>query len=174
LKVSAVVPQLAPVYTIVLNENKTRLITVESIRNEMIQTELRGAMGNHLATFIEKFSLTEANARKKTVKAPNAVPKAVPAAVPKTPAAPKAVPLAVPAVPVPAVPLAVPAAPPLPKPKVKVRKPVPAAPVPVPAAPAPAPAPVPVPVPAVPSAPVIKMLPKKVKDLKIKVKDLKV
>jgi hypothetical protein len=125
LKVSAVVPQLAPVYTLILNPDNTRAIDVGSIRNETIQTELRGgAAENNLANFIVKFSLTEANARKKTLKvvpAPPAARPAPPLAAPPL-AAPPAAPPAAPLAPPLAAPLAAPPAAPAASPAPVIKK----------------------------------------------------
>ena len=91
LKVSAILPQLAPVYTII-RENEKMRIAVGSIRSAEVQGELRKAKDSSLIKFIETFSLTEYNIiRHKTVK--------------KVPAAPAVqVPVPEPAAPVPAAP----------------------------------------------------------------------
>ena len=68
LKVSAILPQLPPVYTI-FRENEKMQIDVGSIRSTDLQTELRMAKGNKLIPFIQSFSLTEFNIiRHKTIK----------------------------------------------------------------------------------------------------------
>ena len=100
LKVSAILPQLPPVYTI-FREKEQMQIAVGSIRSADMQTQLRMARGNTLIPFIESFSLTEFNMRNKTMKK---VPATVAPPAP-VPAAPVPAP-AVPAPPVPSVVLA--------------------------------------------------------------------
>jgi hypothetical protein len=71
LKVSAVITQTSPVYTLMLDPDGQMKIALESIRKAEMQTALRSAPeGNNLLTFIKNFSLTEANARNKNIKAP--------------------------------------------------------------------------------------------------------
>ena len=99
LKVSAILTQLPPVYTII-KANEQMRIDVGSIRSAEVQGELRKASGNTLIPFIQTFSLTEFNARNKRIKK-----------VPVTVAP-------VPTVPVPAVPVPAPLAPTVPTPTV--------------------------------------------------------
>ena len=74
LKVSATLPQMPPIYTLIV-AGESKKIAVESLRAPDIQIELRGASeGNTLNRFIEHFSLTDANTRKKIIKL---VPKTV-------------------------------------------------------------------------------------------------
>jgi hypothetical protein len=74
LKVSATLPQIPPIYTLIV-AGESKKIAVESLRAPEIQIELRGASeGNTLNRFIEHFSLTDANTRKKIIKL---VPKTV-------------------------------------------------------------------------------------------------
>jgi hypothetical protein len=69
LKVSATLPQLPPYYTLIINGENKMKIPIDTIRSVAIQTELRGAPpGNHLIRFIQNFSLTDANTRKKIIK----------------------------------------------------------------------------------------------------------
>ena len=90
LKVSAILPQLPPVYTII-RENEKMQIDVGSIRLTDMQTELRSARGNNIIPFIETFSLTEFNMRtiKKVPVPPTVVP---PTVVPPTVVPPSVVP----------------------------------------------------------------------------------
>jgi hypothetical protein len=90
LKVSAILPQLPPVYTI-FREKEQMQIAVGSIRLADMQTALRVARGNTLIPFIESFSLTEFNMRNKTIKkAPATV--VPPTVVPPTVVPPTVVP----------------------------------------------------------------------------------
>jgi hypothetical protein len=69
LKVSAILAQTSPVYTLMLGPEGEMKISEESIRKAEMQTALRSAPeGNNLLTFIKNFSLTEANMRKKILK----------------------------------------------------------------------------------------------------------
>ena len=69
LKVSAILAQTSPVYTLILGPEGEMKISEESIRKAEMQTALRSAPeGNNLLTFIKNFSLTEANMRKKILK----------------------------------------------------------------------------------------------------------
>jgi hypothetical protein len=69
LKVSAILAQTSPVYTLMLGPEGEMKISGESIRKAEMQTALRSAPeGNNLLTFIKNFSLTEANMRKKILK----------------------------------------------------------------------------------------------------------
>jgi hypothetical protein len=109
LKVSAILTQLPPVYTII-KANEQMRIDIGSIRSAEVQEELRKAKGNTLIPFIETFSLTEFNARNKRIKkvpvtvAPVPAPLAptVPAPLAPTVPAPLAPTVPTPTVPVPA------------------------------------------------------------------------
>jgi hypothetical protein len=92
LKVSAILPQLPPIYTII-KENEHMQIAVGSIRSAEVQGELRKATGNTLIPFLQSFSLTEFNARNKTIKK---VPGTVAAPASPVPAAPVPVPAPIP------------------------------------------------------------------------------
>lgn len=108
LKMSATLPQMPPIYTIIV-AGESKKISVESLRSPDIQIELRGASeGNKLNAFIETFSLTDANTRKKIIKL---VPKTVAAATVAATVAAPTVPVPPPTVAAPTVP-----APPVPAP----------------------------------------------------------
>jgi hypothetical protein len=88
LKPSATLPQLPPIYTVIVNGDQLKIET-ESLRSIDIQTDLRNVVaGNNLLQFIEKFSLTEANTRKKIIRiaAPTAPAPSAPAPAPLAPA----------------------------------------------------------------------------------------
>jgi len=119
LKVSAVVQQVAPVYTLITSGDMK--IPTDSLRSVEFQTALSSAPAGHgLLAFIENFSLTEANKRIKTIKLPKsrlapAIPSvAAPASVAAAPAIPSvAAPVPAPTVPPPSASLAAaPSAPP--------------------------------------------------------------
>jgi hypothetical protein len=102
LKVSAVVQQVASVYTLITSDNMK--IPTDSLRSVEFQTALNSAPTGHgLLAFIENFSLTEANKRIKTIKLPKS------RLVPVT-AAPAIPSVAAPTVPVTAAPASVAAA----------------------------------------------------------------
>ena len=94
LKVSAVVQQVAPVYTLITSGDMK--IPTDSLRSVEFQTALRSAPAGHgLLAFIENFSLTEANKRIKTIKLPKsrlvpAIPSVAPLAIPSVAPAPTA------------------------------------------------------------------------------------
>jgi len=133
LKVSATLPQIAPIYTLIISEDSNK-IAVDKIRDESMKSDLRRAVaGNTLIPFIKKFSLTEANTRKKIIKGAPAIEKEPEPAIEEEepePAAPE------PAAPEPAAPE--PAAP-EPEPAIAALEPAIAAP--EPAAPEPVPSP---------------------------------
>ena len=88
LKVSAILPQLPPIYTII-KENEQMQIAVGSIRSAEVQGELRKATGNTLIPFLQSFSLTEFNIiRHNTIKKVPLTAAQVPAA--QVPAQPQA------------------------------------------------------------------------------------
>jgi hypothetical protein len=91
LKPSATLPQLPPIYTVIVNGDQMK-IDAESLRSIDIQTDLRNVVvGNNLLQFIEKFSLTEANTRKKIIRvvpAPTAVAVPAPTAAVAAPSVP--------------------------------------------------------------------------------------
>ena len=105
LKVSAILAQLSPIYTLILDESNRMKIAVDRLRNEAMKNDIQRTSPNIL-NFIENFSLTEANKWNKMGRAPPLTVAAVPATV--VPAVPVPA-TAVPAVPVPAA--AVPATP---------------------------------------------------------------
>jgi hypothetical protein len=112
LKVSATESHIAPIFTLILAGGSMK-IDVGAIQADDIQTELRGTVSdNNLNEFIEKFSLTEANSRKKPIK--NSVPITNVAVT---------VPVPVPSVPEPVVPEPVVPAQALPEPTVPLSKP---------------------------------------------------
>jgi hypothetical protein len=105
LKVSAVVQQVASVYTLITSDNMK--IPTDSLRSVEFQTALNSAPTGHgLLAFIENFSLTEANKRIKTIKLPKsrlvpvtAAPASVAAPVTAAPASVAAPVTAAPAIP---------------------------------------------------------------------------
>ena len=61
LKVSAVVPETAPVYTLTIDDTKNSKIKAADLRNAEIQVEIRKvAVGNQLIKFIQYFYLEKA------------------------------------------------------------------------------------------------------------------
>jgi hypothetical protein len=99
LKVSAPLPQLPPIYTII-RENENMQIPITHLRNPAVQAELRAVAADPLIQFIETFSLTEYNARRKTIKIGKTVAQvAVPAPLVPAPIVPAPIVPAAPLVP---------------------------------------------------------------------------
>jgi hypothetical protein len=89
LRVSATVSQLAPVYTLFHAEELA--ISLSALRDEPMQNAIRTTGSNSLIQYIENFSLTEVNKRKKTMRA-TAMPQATmpPATMPQATVVPQA------------------------------------------------------------------------------------
>jgi hypothetical protein len=121
LKVSAILAQLSPVFTLILDEGNRLKIAVDRLRNEVMKTGITDTpLGNNLLYFIENFSLTEANKWNKTGRAPPLLAAAAPHAPAPAPAPATVVPATVvPATVVPATVMPVPAAVPVPDAPVK-------------------------------------------------------